>query len=79
MLSRLFRGFSFKRFFSKSYLNPSFSELGSISWKIKKDKIILNKNFYVFTGSTVGVVPIKKKGFYKGIIESLGSVQAKTN
>ena len=28
--------------------------------KGKKDKINLNKNFWVFTGSTVGVVPIKK-------------------
>ena len=35
--------------------------------KIKRDKIKLNKNFYVFTGSTVGVVTILGKGFYKGI------------
>ena len=37
--------------------------------KIKKDKINLNKNFYVFTGSTVGVVPILGKGLYSGKIE----------
>ncbi len=42
--------------------------------KIKKDKIELNKNFYVFTGSTVGVVPILGKGRYVGKIEKLGSV-----
>ena len=27
--------------------------------KLKKDKIKLNSNFFVFTGSTVGVVPLK--------------------
>ncbi len=43
--------------------------------KIKKNKINLNKNFYVFTGSTVGVVAIKK-GKYIGTIEKLGSVRA---
>ena len=43
--------------------------------KIRKDKIDLNKNFYVFTGSTVGVVPIGK-GLYSGKIDKLGSVKA---
>ena len=38
------------------------------------DEIKLNKDFYVFTGSTVGVVPILDKGIYKGIINKLGSV-----
>ena len=61
---------------NRVYINP-LNSLKFVLNKIKKDKIILNKNFYVFTGSTVGVVPIKKKGFYKGIIQSLGSVQAK--
>ena len=42
--------------------------------KLKKDKVNLNKNFYVFTGSTVGVVPIGK-GLYKGKIDKLGSVK----
>ena len=42
--------------------------------KIRKDKLNLNKNFYVFTGSTVGVVPIGK-GLYKGNIEKLGTVK----
>jgi 2-keto-4-pentenoate hydratase len=44
--------------------------------KIKKDKTNLNKDFYVFTGSTVGVVPILGKGLYTGKIEKLGSVKA---
>ena len=43
--------------------------------KIKKDKINLKKDFYVFTGSTVGVVPIKSKGIYFGNIDKLGSVK----
>ena len=44
--------------------------------KIKKDKINLNKDFWVFTGSSVGVVPILGKGIYTGKIEKLGSVKA---
>ena len=44
--------------------------------KLKKDKIDLNKDFWVFTGSTVGVVPIKGKGLYTGTIDKLGSVKA---
>ena len=43
--------------------------------KLRKDKININKNFYVFTGSTVGVVPIGK-GLYQGKIDKLGSVKA---
>ncbi len=45
--------------------------------KLQKDKIRHNKDFYVFTGSTVGVVPILGKGIYKGVINKLGSVTAK--
>tara|TARA_B100000965_G_scaffold362159_1_gene344008 strand:+ start:329 stop:1108 length:780 start_codon:yes stop_codon:yes gene_type:complete len=45
--------------------------------KLKKDKIKLNKNFYIFTGSTVGVVPLATKGTYTGFIDKLGSVKAK--
>ena len=44
--------------------------------KVKRDRINLNKDFYVFTGSTVGVVPILGKGLYTGKIEKLGSVSA---
>ena len=45
--------------------------------KIQADKIYHNQDFYVFTGSSVGVVPILGKGFYEGIIDKLGSVSAK--
>ena len=44
--------------------------------KVKKDKIRMNKDFWVFTGSSVGVVPIKGKGTYIGKIDKLGSVKA---
>ncbi len=57
------------------YINP-INSLKFVLNKIKKDKIILDKDFYVFTGSTVGVVPIVKKGLYLGKIEKLGSVKA---
>ena len=40
----------------------------------RKEKINLNKDFYVFTGSTVGVVPFKGKGLYKGTVDKIGSV-----
>ena len=58
------------------YINP-INSLKFVLTKLKKDKIRLNKNFYIFTGSTVGVVPILGKGFYTGKIEKLGSVKAK--
>ena len=44
--------------------------------KTLKDKVDLGRDFYVFTGSTVGVVPILGKGLYTGKIEKLGSVKA---
>ena len=47
--------------------------------ELKKDKINLNKDFYVFTGSTVGVVPILGKGLYVGKIEKLGTAKAIIN
>ena len=58
------------------YINP-INSLKFVLNKIKKDKINLKKNFYVFTGSTVGVVPILKKGIYKGKIYKIGIVQTK--
>ena len=58
------------------YINP-INSLKFFLNKIKKDKINLKKNFYVFTGSTVGVVPILKKGIYKGKIDKIGIVQTK--
>jgi 2-keto-4-pentenoate hydratase len=58
------------------YINP-LNSLRFVLNELKKDKINLNKDFYVFTGSTVGVVPILGKGLYNGKIESLGQVKAK--
>ena len=57
------------------YINP-LNSLRFVLNKLKKDKIDLNKDFWVFTGSTVGVVPIKGKGLYTGTIDKLGSVKA---
>ena len=58
------------------YINP-LNSLRFVLNKLRKDKIILNKDFYVFTGSTIGVTPILGKGIYKGKIVKLGSVKAK--
>ena len=44
--------------------------------KIQHDKIRLNDNFFVFTGSSVGVVPILGRGIYKGKIQNLGIVSS---
>ena len=60
------------------YVNPM-NSLFFVLNKLKKDEIKLNSAFYVFTGSTVGVVPILGKGIYKGIISKLGSVTTKIN
>ena len=57
------------------YINP-LNSLKFVLNKVKKDKIDLGKDFYVFTGSTVGVVPILSKGLYTGKIDKLGSVKA---
>ena len=56
------------------FINPLNSLRFALN-KIKKDNINLNKDFYVFTGSTVGVVPILGKGLFHGKIEKLGSVK----
>ena len=58
------------------YINP-LNSLRFVLNKLQKENIKLKKNFYVFTGSTVGVVPILGKGFYIGIISKLGSVSTK--
>ncbi len=60
------------------YINPMNSLLFVLK-KLQKDKVKLNKEFFVFTGSSVGVVPILSKGIYKGVIQKLGSVEAKIN
>ena len=57
------------------YINP-LNSLRFLLNNIKKDKTNLEKDFWVFTGSTVGVVPILGKGLYTGKIEKLGSVKA---
>ena len=57
------------------FINP-LNSLKFVLNKLKKDKINLKKDFYVFTGSTVGVVPIQGKGMYTGKIDKLGSVKA---
>ncbi len=60
------------------YINPM-NSLIFVLRKLQKDKIKHNENFYVFTGSSVGVVPILGKGIYKGVINKLGSVSTKIN
>ena len=60
------------------YINPMNSLLFVLK-KLQKDKVKHDKDFYVFTGSSVGVVPILSKGIYKGKIEKLGFVQTKIN
>ena len=60
------------------YIDPM-NSLKFVLSKLQKDKIKLNKDFYVFTGSSVGVVPILSKGVYKGEINKLGKVFAKIN
>tara|TARA_B100001057_G_scaffold121582_1_gene120350 strand:+ start:1342 stop:2118 length:777 start_codon:yes stop_codon:yes gene_type:complete len=60
------------------YINP-INSLRFVLRKLQLDKIYHNKDFYVFTGSSVGVVPILGKGIYKGVINKLGSVSTKIN
>ena len=58
------------------YINP-LNSLKFVLNKLKKDNVTLNEDFYVFTGSTIGVMPILGKGLYQGKIDKLGSVRAK--
>jgi 2-keto-4-pentenoate hydratase len=57
------------------FINP-LNSLKFVLNKIKKDKINIDKDFWVFTGSTVGVVPILGKGLYIGKIDKLGFAKA---
>jgi len=57
------------------YINP-LNSLRFVLNKMKKDKVKLNSNFYVFTGSTVGVVPLKNKGKYVAKIDKIGIVKS---
>ena len=47
--------------------------------KLQNNKVKHNNDFYIFTGSSVGVVPILGKGVYTGKIAKLGTVKAKIN
>ena len=60
------------------YINPM-NSLRFVLNKLQKDKIKLKDEFYVFTGSSVGVVPILGKGIYKGTINKVGSVSSRIN
>ena len=60
------------------FINP-INSLKFVLNKIKKDRINLEKDFWVFTGSTVGVVPIKGRGLYTGKIDKLGVAKAIIN
>jgi len=57
------------------YINP-LNSLRFVLNELKKDKVNLDKDFYVFTGSSVGVVPILGKGIYIGKVAQLGSAKA---
>ena len=56
------------------YINP-LNSLKFVLNKLIKDKVLLDRSFYVFTGSTVGVVPVLSKDVYVGKIDKLGSVK----
>ena len=56
------------------YINP-LNSLSFVLNKLKKDKINLSKDFYIFTGSTDRVVPNISKGLYIGKVDKLGSVK----
>tara|TARA_X000000950_G_scaffold278597_1_gene369836 strand:+ start:44 stop:817 length:774 start_codon:yes stop_codon:yes gene_type:complete len=57
------------------YINP-LNSLRFVLNKMRKDKVKLNSNFFVFTGSTVGVVPLKNKGMYIAKIDKIGTVKS---
>ena len=57
------------------YINP-LNSLRFVLNKMRKDKVKLNSNFYVFTGSAVGVVPLKNKGMYVAKIDKIGTVKS---
>ena len=58
------------------YISP-LNSLRFVLSKLQKDKLKLNKDFYVFTGSTVGVVPIHTKGLHEGKIDKVGRVKVR--
>ena len=76
--TNLFLCFPFKeKINSESLCKFLINPLNSMKFvlnKLKKDKVNLKKDFYVFTGSTVDVVPKLSKGLYIGIIGSEKSI-----
>ena len=60
------------------YIDPM-NSLCFVLNKLQKDKVKLKNDFYIFTGSSVGVVPILGKGIYVGSIENIGTVSSKIN
>ena len=60
------------------YIEPM-NSLCFVLKKLQEDKIKLKNDFFVFTGSSVGVVPILGNGIYKGSINKLGSVTCRIN
>ena len=60
------------------YIDPM-NSLRFVLRKLQLDKIKEYKDFYIFTGSSVGIVPILGKGIYIGMIDKLGSVSTKIN
>ncbi len=57
------------------YINP-LNSLRFVLNKMRKDKVKLNSNFFVFTGSAVGVVPLNNKGMYIAKIDKIGTVKS---
>ncbi len=57
------------------YINP-LNSLRFVLNKMRKDRVKLDTNFFVFTGSTVGVVPLKNRGSYIANIEKIGTVKS---
>ena len=57
------------------YINP-LNSLRFVLNKMRKDKVKLNSNFFVFTGSAVGVVPLNNKGVYIAKIDKIGTVKS---
>ena len=72
------KGLNIKGNTNTFYINP-LNSLKFVLNKIRKEKVKLEKDFYVFTGSTVGVVPIKNKGEYIGKVDKIGSVRTTIN
>jgi 2-keto-4-pentenoate hydratase len=58
------------------YIDPM-NSLRFVLNKLQKDKVKYDKDFFVFTGSTVGVVPILSNSTYIGSIKKIGSVSCK--